>query len=130
MRKFSQQKMWRDKAVSMLEARGSRMQWRALNDAEYDKQLRLKLREETDEVSGARSKQELIEELADVFEVIDTFCLLHNVTRDEIISVQNKKRAERGGFALRMFVEYAEHPVGSFGETYCLASPEKYPEIL
>lgn len=130
MRKFSQQKIWRDKAIARLEVCGSCVHSRGLDDQEYDAQLRLKFREETDEVCVSQSKKELIEELADVLEVIDSLCLLHNISREEVVAVQDKKRADRGGFANRIFVDYVEHPKGSFGESYCLASPEKYPEIL
>jgi hypothetical protein len=44
--------------------------------------------------------------------------------------MQQKKFLKRGGFAERKYVTTAEHPEGSFGEKYCRANPEKYPEIL
>ena len=52
------------------------------------------------------------------------------IKKEEIIAAQTKKRQDRGGFSGRKFVDIAEHPVGSFGETYCLNDPEKYPEIV
>jgi hypothetical protein len=54
---------------------------------------------------------------------------VNNISWDDIVLVQNKKRNERGGFDERKFVTNAEHPEGSFGEQYCLKNPEKYPEI-
>lgn len=130
MRKFLQNKLWRDKAVSMMEQNhGSRIHWRRLDDQEFDKNIRIKLLEEAEEVAVAKSRSELIAELADVFEVIDALAELHKISREEILAVQTKKRDERGGFADRMFVEIAEHPAGSFGEKYCLADPLKYPEV-
>ncbi|MGC2310022.1 MAG: hypothetical protein WA432_00170 [Candidatus Babeliaceae bacterium] len=71
----------------------------------------------------------MIREFADIFEAIDALSALHNVSRDEIIAAQIKKHVDRGGFSGRKFVEKAEHPEGSFGTEYCLADPEKYPEI-
>lgn len=130
MRKFLQNKLWRDKAVSMMEQNhGSRIHWRRLDDQEFDKTIRIKLLEEAEEVAVAKSRSELIAELADVFEVIDALAELHKISREEILAMQAKKRDERGGFAGRMFVDVAEHPVGSFGEKYCLADPLKYPEV-
>ena len=130
MRKFLQNKLWRDKAVEILEAQGSRVHWRQLNDAEFDVQLRLKLLEEAHEVKVAQTMHDLKAELADVFEVIETLCKLHGISRDEVKQIQEEKRRERGVFEGRKYVTVAEHSVGSFGEKYCLAAPDKYSEIL
>lgn len=131
MRIFLQNKLWRDKLVDVMEQKhGSRLHVRSLTDTEFDEQLRIKLAEETQEVVVARSRDELVAELADVYEVIDTLARLHAITKEEIINSQTKKRNERGGFEGRKFVETAEHIVGSFGEQYCLADPTKYPEIV
>ncbi len=130
MRKFVQNKLWRDKANEILEKQhGSIIHWRRLDDKEFNEQLRLKLLEESDEVKLAKSKEELISELADVFEVIDSLCKLNNVSREEIIVAQKAKIEKRGGFEGRKYVTVAEHLEGSFGEKYCLADPTKYPEI-
>ena len=131
MRMFRQNKLWRDKLIEIMEQNyGSRIHWRLLDDAEFDREIRAKLKEEADEVATANNHKALVEELADLYEVIDTLSALHGVTKDQIIAAQTKKREARGGFISRKFVEVAEHPVGSFGEKYCLADPEKYPEII
>lgn len=131
MRSFSQKKLWRDKAVAMMEQNhGSRIEWRRLNDQEYDEQLRLKLLEEAQEVGASKSRKELIEECSDILEVLDALWMAHGITQEDVIRAQIKKRNEKGGFSERMFVDVAHHPVGGFGEAYCLASPEKYPEII
>lgn len=130
MRKFKQNKLWRDKAVDMMEQNhGSKIDWRHLDDAEFDEQIRIKLLEEAHEAATAKDRKELVGELADLYEVIDTIAQLHNITKEEIITMQTKKREERGGFTGRRFVDVAHHPEGGFGEKYCLADPKKYPEI-
>jgi [ribosomal protein S5]-alanine N-acetyltransferase len=130
MRVFQQNKLWRDKAVERMENLGSKIHWKRLDDVQADKQLRLKMLEESQEVLEAKSKDELIEELADVLEVMQALSKVNNISWDDIVLVQNKKRQERGGFDDRKFVTNAEHPKGSFGEQYCLKNLEKYPEIL
>lgn len=130
MRTFLQNKLWRDKLVDIRESEGSCITWRYLSDTEFDEKLRVKLTEETEEVVTAKSRHELIIELADVFEVIDALAKLHGISKEEIISAQLKKRDERGGFEGRKFVETAKHPIGSFADGYCLADPKKYPEII
>lgn len=131
MRKFKQNKLWRDKAVDMMEQNyGSKIHWRHLNDVEFDEQIRIKLIEEAHEIVATKDRNELVGELADIYEVINSLADLYGISDDEIRAVQTKKRQERGGFSGRRFVDIAEHPAGSFGERYCLADPEKYPEII
>lgn len=130
MRIFKQNKLWRDKAIELLEQMGSKIHWTRLDDAQYDAQLRLKMLEESQEVCDAKSRDELVGELADVLEVMQSLCKVNNISWYDVIDAQDKKRLSRGGFDERMFVTNAEHPEGSFGEKYCLKSPEKYPEVL
>jgi len=129
-RKFKQHKLWRDKLVDLSEQRGSKITWTRLNDEEFSEQLKLKLMEEAEEVCAANNKLELIEELADVLEVIDSFCEANKFTLQDVVDKQRQKHQERGGFEGRKFVSVAEYPEDSFGEKYCLAAPEKYPEII
>lgn len=129
MRKFKQDKLWRDKLPDVMTNLGSVIHIKQLTDQEYDAELRIKLLEEADEVKAAKNNTELIGELADVFEVIDAMIALHGINKNEIVAAQEQKRNQRGGFIERKFVTIAEHAQGSFGETYCLEQPTKYPEI-
>ena len=128
-RKFAQNKLWRDKLVEKGQNEGSKLYFLKLDDKEFIEQLKIKLLEEANEVHTASTKKELLEELADVLEVINSFCNVNKFSLQDIIDVQTKKYQERGGFDGRNFITYAEHPEGSFGEKYCLNDPEKYPEI-
>lgn len=130
LRKFAYNKLCRDKLIDIIEKRGSKVHWRQLNDTEFDAELRRKIMEEAEEVAKAQTKAELIEELADVVEVIDAFCKLHQCSFDDIVAAQHKKREERGGFEGRVFISTAEHPAGSYSENYCLSNPLRYPEII
>ncbi|MBM3192999.1 MAG: hypothetical protein FJZ59_02050 [Chlamydiae bacterium] len=128
-RAFLQNKLWRDKAIDLMQELKSIIHWQRLTDAEYDYQLRQKLLEESREVCRASSRQELMQELADVLEIIEALSAANKIPFEEVKTIQLKKKAERGGFEGRKFVTIAEHLEGSFGEKYCLADPEKYPEI-
>ena len=101
-----------------------------LDNKEFSEQLKVKLVEEIEEVCNAKTTTELIEELADVLEVITSFCDSHNFTMQDVINAQKKKSLDRGGFSGRKFVTTAEHQEGSFGEKYCLKNPAKYPEVF
>ncbi len=128
-RKFRSNKLWRDKAIDLLEEMGSKIHWQTLPSEEFLTQLKIKFLEEAQEVYNATTKESLLEELADILEVISSLCDLYETNLDEIIRLQGKKRQERGGFQGRKFVTVAEHFPGSWGEAYCLADPQKYPEI-
>jgi predicted house-cleaning noncanonical NTP pyrophosphatase (MazG superfamily) len=130
MHKFKNNKLWRDKIISMIEKQGSIAHTKQLSDQEYDEQLRLKLIEESAEVVTASSRTALIEELADTYEVIDALCALHTISKEELLAVQTKKFESRGGFYGRTFVTVIEHSAGSDSERYCRAQPDKYPEIV
>jgi len=129
MHKFKQNKLWRDKLPAVRAFEGSIIHIKQLSDAEYDLALRSKLVEEAHEVCSAHNADALQEELADLSEVIDALCTLHGITKEQLLAVQTKKHATCGGFYGRTYVTLAEHPTGSFGEQYCRAQPEKYPEI-
>src|SRR5690242_3446620 len=82
---YMSNKLWRDKAVDMLETKhGSIIVWEYLNDADFNTQLRAKLEEEAQEVAKTQSIPELIEEIADVYEVIDTLLALHKIDKADI----------------------------------------------
>lgn len=129
MYKFQQNKLWRDKIPDMLRAHGSIVHIMPLTDEQYDAQLRIKLCEEAEEVHAAKDLHALLEELSDVYEVVDALCALHGISREQVIAAQTKKRQEKGGFEQRAYVTIAEHTAGSLGEIYCRAQPEKYPEV-
>jgi hypothetical protein len=81
------------------------------------------------ELIASSSPDELIEELADVYEVIDVFCMLHQIDKKVVLKKQAEKRENRGTFTQNSFVTVAHHVPGTFGEQYCLKDPLKYPEI-
>ncbi len=130
-KKFKSNKLWRDKIVEKMEKDAcNKIHWKKLDDAEFEEQLKLKLIEEAQEVHNTKTKEHLIEELADVLEVMNAICELNKIEFKEIIEAQNKKFLERGGYKERKFVTVVEFKQGSEGEKYCLADPEKYPEII
>lgn len=129
-RTFKQNKLWRDKAVELMEQMGSKIHWHKLNDADFAQELKVKFIEEAQEVCNAQATQAVIEELADILEVMTAFGNLHGFSLHDVMQVQHKKKEQRGGFAGRTFVTKAEHLVDSYGEKYCLADAQKYPEIV
>lgn len=90
-------KLVRDRIPEIIQRSGNQCQTRILSDAEYEKALREKLIEEATEAATA-SSEELMQELADLYEVIDALIIASGLDPETILAQQRKRREERGGF--------------------------------
>jgi predicted house-cleaning noncanonical NTP pyrophosphatase (MazG superfamily) len=74
------------------------------NKAWYLECLKEKLKEETVEVICAGTKEERLEELADLLEVMRSIAKLDNLTIEDVIKAADKKAEERGAFDKRIYL--------------------------
>src|SRR5436305_6264082 len=72
-----------------------------MNEEEFRQALRIKLQEEAQEVAEA-DLDDLIKELADLYEVIDTIMTMYHIDSDAVRNMQIRRREERGGFTQRI----------------------------
>ena len=93
-------KLVRDRIPAIIEAGGERPVTRILNDEEYLRCLEQKLDEETAEYHEGKN----LEELADILEVVYALAEAGGHSREELLSVYEKKHEARGGFADRVFL--------------------------
>lgn len=93
-------KLVRDKIPEIIRANGLTPVVRTLNDVEYYESLRRKLNEEVAEFHADQNS----EELTDIMEVLFALAETMNLSREELVALCNKKRAERGGFGKRQFL--------------------------
>lgn len=99
-------KLVRDRIPQIIEAANTRYEAVVIGDhASFDRALRAKLVEEAEEIV---STEELVVELADLLEVIDTLMALHSVTEESVRRVQAERRAARGGFDQRIMLRWTE----------------------
>jgi predicted house-cleaning noncanonical NTP pyrophosphatase (MazG superfamily) len=98
-------KLVRDKIPDVIASKGQVASFRQLGDQEFRLHLKLKLLEETTEAMEASSNGSLLDELADLVEVVEALTVDLGFTAAEIRARQEKKRAERGGFEKRIFLE-------------------------
>ena len=70
---------------------GHKLTIKNLSGQDLAKALCEKLHEEADEVSSALSRDELIEEIADVQQVLNDLCKLQNINKDTLEDVRMKK---------------------------------------
>ena len=129
-KKFLFDKLGRDNAPELIEASGGKLKYHVVaNDDEFLDAVTQKVVEELEEVFESQSKQEVIEELGDLEEILATFKKLIGVTQEEIDAARTAKREKKGAFEKRIYCEYAEVEEGSDDDIYLSKQPEKYPQI-
>lgn len=132
LRRFKIGQLVRNKVPSRIQKLGGRVEIHSLDSEAYLHHLRLKLREETEEVLAATTPKDIKEELADILEVLQALATSYGLQWEHVEKKRLQKQEERGGFKKAVFAEFVEveaaddsHPVVK----YCLSCSEKYPEI-
>lgn len=127
---FKYAKLVRDNIWGWHEQSGHVVRGQKLTGANLRKKLSEKLHEEVDEVALAASRQELIEEIADVRQILDDLSAEEAISEAEIVAAQTKKLAKKGGFREGRYIDTVTIPnEDDEWAQYCRRSPEKYPEI-
>lgn len=97
-------KLVRDRIPEIIESAGLDFSTRVLDDQEYIKELKKKSLEELQEYMDADNKEDAIEELADVLEIIHALAESHGSSIEEVEKVRRKKADKRGGFKEKIFL--------------------------
>ena len=100
-------KLVRDKIPDIIAANGETPVTRTLSDDEYEHALIEKIAEEQKELSQADTTEKMLQELADLQEVVLALAR-HLESVEELEQVRVQKVAERGGFEDRVFLERTE----------------------
>ena len=101
MKKIEYNKLVRDRIPEIIEASGKTCVTETLSSDEYLRMLDAKLDEELAEYH----KDQNIEELADLLEVIRAAAVAHGWTLEELEHARAEKAAERGGFEKRVLLK-------------------------
>ena len=97
-------KLVRDKIPQIIRNSGHTPITRVLDDAEFLACLENKLDEEVAEFHRDNN----VEELADILEVVYALAEADGYSREDLNRICNEKRSERGGFHDRIFLEGKE----------------------
>ena len=97
-------KLIRDKIPEIIKNNNEEPITRILNDIDYKKELEKKLYEEYQEVLES-SGEDRIEELADMLEIMISLARLEKSNLEAIIEIAKKKKAKRGGFEKKLYLE-------------------------
>ncbi|MDR3583618.1 MAG: nucleoside triphosphate pyrophosphohydrolase [Candidatus Pacebacteria bacterium] len=97
-------KLVRDKIPEVIEKSGGKYEIKKLRGVEYEKELIKKVGEEAGGLLAAKSKKELISELADVIDVINEIKRLKKISANEIKKAQEMAYERKGGFKKKLFL--------------------------
>ena len=98
--KYTYNKLVRDKIVENIKNSDRNPSYRIMDNEEYLKELNKKLLEEAHEFVEENS----IEELADVFEVIESIIKIKNINIEEVRKYQQIKKEKNGGFDKKIYL--------------------------
>jgi predicted house-cleaning noncanonical NTP pyrophosphatase (MazG superfamily) len=112
-------KLIRDRIPEMITRSGKTFSLATLSPAEFARALAEKLVEEAQEACSA-DRDRLLEELADLSEVIDALLKVNDWEKIDLVKAQEKRRQESGGFDKRVKLLYVDDP----------SSPSSHPQTL
>ena len=105
-KKYYHRKLIRDKIPEKVREAGGDCEVRVLDKAEFEKELKKKLVEESKELAKA-SKKGLLNELADVLELTKSITSHYKIPFSKVEKFQEEKRKKRGGFKKKLFLVWS-----------------------
>lgn len=104
MKKVYYNKLVRDKIPEVIKKNGGDFKIKRLDNGQFEKELIRKVGEEASGLLGAKDKQGLISELADVLDVIEEIKMLKGITNLEIKKSQKSAYERKGGFKKKLYL--------------------------
>jgi predicted house-cleaning noncanonical NTP pyrophosphatase (MazG superfamily) len=130
MPKFSFNKLVRNKIVALQEKDGYTVISHPLQGSDLVDAIMVKIHEEAEEVSMAIAsgdRTEIIQEIADLEELIATLKNAVSIDNEEIVMARLNKNVKSGSFSRGIFIDYIDLPEGDQWEEYYRNQPNKYP---
>ena len=97
-------KLVRDKIPQIIKENGSAVQFRVLSDPEY----RILLEAKLDEEVGEYHRDQTVEELADILEVVYALAAAQGVSLAQLQETYEQKHQARGGFVQKILLISSE----------------------
>jgi predicted house-cleaning noncanonical NTP pyrophosphatase (MazG superfamily) len=130
MPKFYYKKLVRNNIPGFHHESGHTVEGKMLENNELKLALISKLHEEADEIPVQDTADTaVIEEIADVQQVLDNLKQLYGIGDAALQEVMTKKRERKGDFLEGHYIETVYMPSDDKWVEYCRRSPEKYPEL-
>lgn len=101
-------KLIRDNIADKIRGKGEECEVRELSDdQEFEQELLKKVAEEAGALSRARSREDLLDELADLMEVLDALKSHTKPTDEELNAAREESAAKKGRFEKRHFLHWS-----------------------
>ena len=100
-------KLIRDNIPDIIRQHQVNFETKILSEEQYRQALRQKLLEEAAEAATANDEN-LVMELADLYEVIDALMAVYGISLETVQETQNQRRRERGGFTQRLMLLWTD----------------------
>jgi predicted house-cleaning noncanonical NTP pyrophosphatase (MazG superfamily) len=97
-------KLVRDLIPAIIKNSGRKPITQILSNEDYITELKKKSYEELEEYMNTTNKEDALEELADVLEILHALAEAHGSSINEVEKIREKKAADRGGFKDKVFL--------------------------
>ena len=101
-------KLIRDNIPEIIAENGGIAKMRKLDDKEFNAALKAKLLEEATELLEANTPEDILNELSDVSQVIESIAENNNLSLAEVEKQKENKKQKRGSFKKKLFLEYVD----------------------
>ncbi|MFA5134835.1 MAG: nucleoside triphosphate pyrophosphohydrolase [Patescibacteria group bacterium] len=104
MKKIFYNKIIRDNIPNRIRSAGADYSVCVLPKKKFEKELIRKVEEEAGGMQRAQTRRELIDEMADVIDVLEAIRLLKKISKREVAAARTCNQTKKGGFKKRLFL--------------------------
>jgi predicted house-cleaning noncanonical NTP pyrophosphatase (MazG superfamily) len=126
-RTFNLNKLVRDKITEMMKQLGQIPGETILSEDATKYELRRKIVEEASEMN-VDNPEDVLSELADIQECVDSLLRLSGKTKEDLLIEQNKKREKSGSFEKGHYIDKLQVPTGTEWAEYYAKEPDRFSE--
>jgi len=108
MNRKTYNKLIRDKIPEIIRKNNAVPKISELNDEQFKIALKEKLTEEAKELLEAKTQEEILNELSDVLQLIESIAINNNLSVSDIEKQKEKKKQERGAFEKKLYLEHVD----------------------
>lgn len=101
-------KLIRDKIPEVIKSKGHVPKFSVMSESDFREALKIKMAEEAKELTEAKTKGDILNELSDIQELVLAIAKNYDISMDEVEEKRKKKSQERGGFKKRFLLEYVD----------------------
>lgn len=94
----------RDKVPDIIKKKNMTPVYKKLNEGEFKYYLKLKLKEEMEEMSQQENPSEIGKNLVDIVEVIDYLKKAYGISESQLKKLHDQKIKEKGNFDKKLFL--------------------------